>query len=354
MFIVDRIISREISGKIVQSGVWLLGVYEFVAFLELLEHESTDNRFAYIIQSLLLSIPRMLYELSPMILLVGTVMALAILSRNSELVAMQAAGISKYRITGSVVAYAFVFGLVIFALGESVVPLSETKSQQLQNIHTSKESTVTKNRNVWFRDQNRFIHVGDFVSEEALNEITIYHFDSEGYLVRRTQAENGIVNDESSTLMLRTVEHDLFENGIIQTRQVDSEDYPISVEWEIIDSLERDSAQLTVWQLYESVQFQKENGLKAGIFSLALWNRFIIPLSLLTMAVFGVLFTFPKRRGLGMGNFVFIGLLFGLVYFAIQQTVGYVVVLNDYSPILGTLSVFVVFSVGAAVAIYRL
>jgi len=75
---------------------------------------------------------------------------------------------------------------------------------------------------------------------------------------------------------------------------------------------------------------------------------------MLVMGMFAVLFTFRRRNEFSTGHFVLFGLLFGLFYFALQQSVGYIAILNAMPPIIGTFAVFSVFFVYAMYALYRI
>ena len=120
--LVDRIIRQEVAGRSLVTAIWLVSVYLFLAFLELAEDANLENQFALIIQILVLSIPKMIYELSPMIFLIGAMLALMTLSRSFELLAMQAGGISKKRITGSIVGTSLVFAVTGSCLGRIDCP----------------------------------------------------------------------------------------------------------------------------------------------------------------------------------------------------------------------------------------
>ncbi len=330
MRLIDRNIGREIVSKSFTTAIWLLAVYLFIALLDLLEDIDLENQLTFAIQILGLSLPRMIYELAPMIFLIGTIMALATLARQLELTGMQAGGISKYRIAGSVVGFSLIFAVVMFVWGEIVVPLSESKRAHIKDSQENVLFPKQKRSGVWIRDRNQFIYVDEIEKENELAGIYIYHFSDHGRLVKQTHAEHGNILEDSEVLEMWDVEQKLFNRGGIEVHNSEKLTHPVKVEVNLIGVQRRDPSVLTVKELYTSIQFLRENGLKSDFFDLAFWNRFIIPMSMLVMAIFAILFTFRRRRSFGTGPLVFIGLIFGLIYFAVQQSVGYIAMLNGF------------------------
>ena len=172
MRLIDRHIGREIVGKSFTTAIWLLAVYLFIALLDLLEDIDLENQLTFVIQVIGLSIPRMIYELAPMIFLIGTIMALATLARQLEFTGMQAGGISKYRIAGSVVGFSLIFAVLMFVWGEIVVPFSESKRAQIKDSQENVLSPKQERSGVWIRDRNQFIYVDEIEKENKLAEST--------------------------------------------------------------------------------------------------------------------------------------------------------------------------------------
>ena len=349
--IFDWYLGREVTGKSIIVGLWLLVVYLFLAFLDELEGSSSERPTLVVVTTLAYSIPRMLYELSPMILLIGAILGLSVLSRQYELIAFQAGGFSKARLVGSITGYSTLVGIAIFLWGEFVVPYSETKSAQVAagHSHTASESDF----GVWFRNQNNFIFVHEVDRLHNISGIDIYQFDDQGRFTGQVQAYSGLVADDFNSLELRAA--DVIElNDMVLERQFHvSKVIPIEFDVLTLALQTENPASLNVLELFEVIKQRKALGLKTEFDELAMWNRLIIPLSMVVMGMFAVLFAFRRRVGLSTGHFVLLGLLFGLFYFVLQQSVGYIAILNQQPPIIGTFVVFVVFLSIAIYALFR-
>ncbi len=349
--VIDRHLSREISGKSALVGLWLLVVYLFLSLLDQLEGGG-EQQISSVMTTLGYAIPRMIYELSPMIILIGTILAMTVLSRQHELIALQASGVSKARIVGSVVGFSAAFALGIFLWGELVVPFSETKGSEIGMVDQT--GANVGGEGVWFRHENSFIFIDRMDKAQRVEDVHVYVFDERGNLTELIEAKTGRIADDMDSLALRTVEEIEFRDTLLVKDSVWAKDLPIQLDT-LTAVLQRDNpAELNIFELYRLVQQRKAIGLKSDFDELALWNRLIIPLSMLVMGMFAVLFTFRLKVRLSTGHFVMFGLLFGLFYFAVQQSVGYIAILNGIAPIFGMLAAFIVFSSYALIALYRL
>ncbi len=350
--IVDWHIGREISGKSAVVGLWLMLVYIFLSLLDELEGDS-DRSASLIAETLGYAVPRMIYELSPMILLIGTILALSLMSRHFELIALQASGVTKSRIVGSVVGFSACFAIGIFLWGEFVVPFTETKGSQVGSTDFADVPETTGN-GIWIRNKNDFIHIDQIDKFGGISGVSIYQFDEQGRFKGQSYAHAGAITDDLNALRLLSTTNLQVKDNRMESRLNSSQELQFEFNQLKLVLETRNPAELNIMELYESVQLRKEIGLTNDFHELALWNRLIIPLSLLVMGMFAVLFTFRRRTAFSTGHFVLFGLLFGLFYFAMQQSVGYIAILNNMPPIIGTFSVFLFFLGYAFFALYRL
>ncbi|MDE0309614.1 MAG: LPS export ABC transporter permease LptG [Acidiferrobacterales bacterium] len=353
IWIIDLYFGREITTKSIVAGVWLVAIYLFITLLDMLEDVSIKEDIRYVGEVLLLSVPRILYELAPMILLIGAILALTTLSRRLELTALQAVGVSKFRISASTAGYSILLALVMFFWGELVVPRSEVSLYLKQDERVSQQGAEAPKHGIWYRDGNQFIHITPKLSDDTLKDIEIFHFDPNGRLVKLTNAAGGIFSKEKKNLKLYGVIESTLENRRIVRLTAESKDHPIEAELSVIGAHRRDPSQLTIIELYRAIRFLRTNGLKTEFLSLAFWNRIISPLSMIVMMLFALLCVYRFRPKMSNGHLVFIGLLFGLLYFSIQQSVGYIAMLNGLQPVIGTFSTFLLFSASAIAVLAR-
>lgn len=108
MNLLDRYIGMAIAGSTLIVLLALLALFSFGSFVAELDVVGKgDYTLVHAAQYVLLTLPRLAYQLFPVIALLGSVIGLGILASNNELVVMRAAGISVMRIALSVMRWVF-------------------------------------------------------------------------------------------------------------------------------------------------------------------------------------------------------------------------------------------------------
>lgn len=352
--LIDRRIGQELLEKVVVTAIWLTVIYLFIALLDLLEDATVNIEFLAIIKILVLSIPKIFYQLAPMILFIGTILGMSTLAQQQELIVMQTSGISKIRITSSILVFSIFFAVAVFILGETVVPKSEELRLRIKHEQTSRSELTNEDTGAWIRDQNRFIHFERTSGKNQLHGVDIFHFDNNGNLHRHTSAKSAEADQDSDTLKLKeVVEIEIFDNRVPDYQISDGQEYGVASNFAAVKVQRGKPSQMTVRELYLSRQFLRANGLKTELLDIAYWNRFIIPVSMLVMAVFSILFSIRIRRRISTGISVFWGLFLGLIYYAVQQSAGYLAMFNGLSPLTGIFGTLIFFTICVAVYLRR-
>jgi len=241
-------LGREITNKSIIVALWLLVVYLFLSLLDELEgggHKSTAD----IAISLGYSIPRMIYELSPIILLIGTILGLSVLVRQNELIAFQAGGVSKARLVVSVLGYSAIFATGIFLWGEVVVPYTENQSAELKLSGKGGGSAI--NHGVWIRNGNNFIFLDEVDRLKHLKGVYIYQFDSDGRYVGQIESRAGLVSDNFDSLELRGVKKFELNDKVLQKEFSHTKGVPIEFDALTLALQPTNPAALNILELYE-------------------------------------------------------------------------------------------------------
>merc|ERR1712138_175617 len=102
---------------------------------------------------------------------------MGVLASNSELVVMQAAGMSRWNIINSAMKSTLVMILLVMAVGEGVTPYSETKAKQIRTEAISGGSLFSSDKLVWAKDGDRFVSIGQVLSQDSLKDVSIFSFN---------------------------------------------------------------------------------------------------------------------------------------------------------------------------------
>ena len=158
--------------------------------------------------------PSMVYQLTPLSVLIAVLVTFSIFNRSSELIAMKATGISIYRLVIPVVGIAAVLACGLFAFDQYYLPQANRKQEALRNTIKGKPAQTTLNPDKkWIFGQRNpgepervFYYQFFDPAETAFANITLFEFDPTTFaLTKRVFAERAAWNSQHHEW--------IFENG---------------------------------------------------------------------------------------------------------------------------------------------
>ena len=147
-----RYIASEIYRSTIAVTLVLVGLFMFFDMIENLDNLNERFTFGSLLLLQLMQIPTRLYDLLPIALLIGAIIALAGLAQRNELVVLRVSGISSRRLLGML--WMGTIPIMVFALllSEGVTPYAESKTGQLNLQLLGKSSGTRMNSGYWFRE----------------------------------------------------------------------------------------------------------------------------------------------------------------------------------------------------------
>ena len=126
-----------------------------------------------------LRLPEIIAFLLPFSILLGTIITLATLNQNSEVISMKAAGLSAHQVLAPLIVAAFGVALASFAFNDRIVSRATATLDRWQRAEYG-PVPVERNGadNVWVRDGDHLIHaesVAGRASATRLFNVTIYN-----------------------------------------------------------------------------------------------------------------------------------------------------------------------------------
>lgn len=297
------------------------------------------------IQVLGLSVPQKIYQMFPMSALIGTLMGLGVLASNSELVVIQAAGISIRQITQSIVVLALVLGLLMLGLGEGAAPYLDKVAQGIKANAMSGGQALRTSHGTWLRDGDDFVHIRKLYVGGHLEGITRYQFNDSLELEKAIYASYGDYINKK--WVLKDIQETKFGETI--TRQTKHEQvWHSSLSPSILSVVgEKYLEKLSMAGLVKTIQYRRHNGLDAKPFELALWEKISQPLSIAVMMFLAIPFIFGPLRQATMGLRLMSGILVGFAFMTINDMFGHLSLVYQTPPIIGAiLPTFLFFGLG--------
>ncbi len=351
-----KILDRYIAGVVVAgTGIALVLILGFDAFFAIINQLDEVGKGTYttgkMLQYVLLTTPRSLYELFPTVALVGSLMGMGLLAANGELTAMRAAGMSVWRIVRSVVQAGVVMLCLVVLLGEYVAPVAEQYAQSLRASAINKGISVMGGNGLWIRDEERFIHVRRVISENKLADITILAFDQNLRMQSATHAASATY--EQNHWLLQQVDKSNFTENSVQASGTKTEILESVLTPDLISIIMLKPQNMSVSNIRQYVDYLEENGLDSQPYQYAFWSRLVTPASAIIMLIISVPFVFSGLRSVTAGQRVFVGILTGIGFYLLNQIAGQMGQVYNLNPLLASVTPGLLFLVLGVLAIRR-
>lgn len=255
----------------------------------------------------------------PISILMGTLICFGVLSRNNEVTAMKATGVSLYRLALPIVVVASLFAGVSYLLLEYVLPYSNEKVVTLRAQIKGKEvqRSFTPDQRQWIFGKGRYLF--NFLdynrASRTLSEVQVFEFDPVSFkLTRRIYAAEARFDGTGW----------LFVDGWIRSFRADGNalyapiDTPVRLHYperpEYFDSELKKANQMTFAELDQHIADLETSGYSASQLRVELYNKTSWPFVCVVMAVIALPFAFRiGKRGALYG--VGIALLVAFVYY---------------------------------------
>jgi len=350
--LLDRLIARHVLYSMLLVLNMLVALAVFFILIDALKDYGKANFGALaLLKYVILKQPGQVYDLSPIAALIGTIMGLSTLALNSELIAMRAAGVSIGRIVGAVMKIGLVFAVVILLVGEYVVPLSENLAQT-GRAKALAQALEQKSSGIWLRSGTSFVNIGEVLPDLSLLRLSVYDFDDHSHL--RSQIYAGHARYDGDKWRLEDVnQSQIIGNEAVQIRRMDKDEWRSAMTPDVVSLFAVDPDGLSIQQLYYYIGHLESNNQDTRNFQLVFWQKIYMPLATLVMMLLATPFVFRHIRSGGMSQRIFIGIMLGLTFIIVDQSLGYFGVLYAVPSAIGALLPIVIFFILALFLLYR-
>ena len=266
---------------------------------------------------LVLSVPGKVVEFMPLAVLIGSMLSLGALAGNSEIIAMQASGITLRRIAAAVLQAAAVLALISFLLGDWVVPASESGARAVKARADDRAASLRPGESLWIKDDRRVVHVAQLLPNGYARGVEIYLLDERGRLLSVTRAEHALPRADGWEL--REVSRSRFDAERVTTEQFERADYRGRMTQELLEVLLYEPRWMSTGALSAYLEFLENNGLDAHVERLILWQKRLQPLTIVIMCLLALPFVLGAQRQAGVGHRLLLGILLGLAFVVVER-----------------------------------
>ena len=339
MRIIDRYIRTTMIHNILLVMLMLAALF---SFLEIIDQLSDLDQGNYGILNaavyVLLTLPRRITDLMPIIAMLGTAFALNTLARSSELVAMRAAGISVRRIGLSVFKSGLLLVALVIVLDQFIAPPLQQYALRERNAAISGETQIgfQGGAGYWSQRDGRFVHIRGMTHGKVPADLDVFEFDDQGHLNRFLHAASAEPGDDDNWI-LQDVRAKVIQDGRLIYRHFDALSYPTTLRNRDLEMLEVPANSLATSDLYEYTDYINAHDQPTYLYDISLWRKLARPLVTGAMVLVAVPFGFGSTRA-SSGKRITIASLAGLVLYLGNEISGNAGAILKLDPMLLTLA----------------
>lgn len=347
--IVDRYVGRTVLSIIIISLIVLCLITLLISFIDMTRHLGKgDIGFMFLLWYVLLGLPSKLTYLFPISVLLGGVVGLGIMSKNSELVILQSCGMSKARIILSSFKVVLPVILVVSLASQTLFPQLKQYADNQFNFYSSEGRVSRTSWGIWVREGNSFISIRRVMSDSSIHEISRFDFE-DMQLKQISNAQMGLYKD--GHWEMHGVQHFIYQDYVIQKQHADIEQWDLYLNPERIEIFNFSNSELSVPALIDYIDYLEENNIDSNRYRTTLYKLLLSPIAMVVMLLLGASTVFGSQRSVNMSVRVLIGLCFGFTFYICNEVMPSFTLVVGLPPLLGVLMPILIFS---AISVYIL
>jgi lipopolysaccharide export system permease protein len=318
--ILDRYLARTVLLHTLMVMAVLLALMTLVTFIgqqDDIGEGSYDVAGAFFVT--LLQLPQQAYELLPIGALIGAIMGLGGLARDSELTVLRAAGVSVGRIAVSAALAGLVVAALLWVIGEYFAPPADQYARQYKIFSRYSQLEFTGSRSAWIRQGPYYINVRRQAAENLFGGVYVYELDGERRLRLVGRAETATQGAGGRWMLANYAETRLEENRV-EARTLPRLETEPGFNADFLGVAVTQPGVLPVADLYAYKEHLKANDLDASAWEIAFWSRVSRLVAAVAVCIFAVPFAFGPLRSAGAGARTVLGIMAGVLFVLLTQT----------------------------------
>ena len=323
--IIDRYILKQLAALLFMTLGIFTALFLIFEFFDRIDNIIAERpRAGVVVHYFLLKIPQAIALMTPIAVLVSTLMTIGLLSRNGELTAIRAAGTPITRIAAPILGSGFILSFFCLGLSELVVPHSSRRVKEIYNIDIKRkdESGAYSQNDFWWRSGNSFYSVGMFDSRSStLSGFSAFDVTETMQPRRRVNAETVTYLDNLLGWSMQSVTDYRFSEDLSSptTSRYTSFPFPSPKKPSDFYYSETDPTTMSFKALQHFIGEQRANGLSVNSYYADLYAKFSFPFICLVMPIVVLPFSLKPARSGSMATSIVAALCIGFSYYVVHS-----------------------------------
>ena len=320
MSILNRYISREFL------KIFLLSISAFVVIYLMVDVLENINDFikhgvpfSATVEFFIFKIPLIMLQVAPVATLLSSIVTLGILSKNSEIIAITASGVSIYRIIAPVIVISMLVSIGSLVGNESILPYTNQRVKYIESTGLEKKNPrgSFKQNRILYRSNSSIYNINVFDPQKnTLKGITIYYFDKDFNLIRRIDANTARWINKK--WYFYDVSSRSFDNGgEVGMERWHEKIISIPETPDDFKTVEKSADEMSYSELKSYIKKIEAEGYDATKYLVDMHAKLAFPFVDIIMPLFGISFALRTGRGRGIISGIGISIIISFGYWVI-------------------------------------
>ena len=290
-----------------------------------------------------LRVPQLISRFLPYSVLLATIITLAGLNQNSEVISMKAAGLSAHQILAPLLLIGVLVAAISFTFNERIVTRATATLKAWENVEYAAIPQGTQGRaSVYFNDGNDVLMSAAMAGQGAdtiLRDVTFYERDDGGMIARQIRADRATFADPGWRLENATS----FTVATANTQNLDEIVVAPGVELAQVELQRVDPDAQPLGELADSIEALQGADRSTSELEAKWWHKISGPLSAVLMPLLGAVAGFGLARSGKLFARAVIGMALGFAYFVVDNAALAMGSFGGYPPLLAAWAPFFLF-----------
>lgn len=321
MRVLDRYIIRTVLGSVVLVLAvlsTLLALFLFFDEQGWVGEGSYGNLQA--LRYVALNLPATLVQFLPVAALIGSLRALGMLARGSELAVMRAAGVPAWRIGLAVMVAGLLLIPVTAGVSEFLAPPMTQTARIDKAVQRNASISFTSRRSAWIPDGSRILRAERLPGEAGFGAITLFELGPQNTLVAVGQAHGAHVT-ASGGWELEDFAQSRFGSQQVQPGRSATWPLAVGASPAFLGAIASDPGDLSLRELANAIAHLSANGQDHRQHRFAYWSRIAGIAAIPAAMLLALPFAFGVQHRREGGARMVAGAVFGLAWFLMQKMV---------------------------------
>jgi len=285
-------------------------IFALFHFLEELDNEyPISEKFNYIIFSL----PYIFNILSPLSLLIASLITLGRITSSRELLIIFSSGISSLKFFKIFFTTIITFSVILVITSEFYSPFFSEEAQKIKTI-ASGRTFNNENENIWLKIDNKFIKIDSSIDGKELYGLKLIEIDDSSELnsIKYSDRAKLIKN---SLLIENPVTYEITEiSNLFSINENHMSEEELVMQFDEIRPLKKDETTMSIIQLIDAIWFSKISGLDNNFYILEVFSRLTRPLVLVSLLSITLPLVINFQRSASLGTLMLIAISISLLF----------------------------------------